>query len=75
MLSEGWGIDANPHNNPVYLMNERPSPSAVFGISVPPSGLSGLIRRLAFRYNGNRYRHWLPLLLAGPGAGRRRRAR
>ena len=43
---------------------ERPSPSAVFGTTVPPSGLSGLIRRVAFRYSENRYRHWLPLLLA-----------
>lgn len=89
---KGWGVDADPHNNPVYPMNERaegatperefarpplqpvevellqtierPSPSAVFGTSVPPSGLSGMIRRLAFRYSENRYRHWLPLLLA-----------
>lgn len=89
---KGWGVDADPHNNPVYPMNERaegaspereyarppqqpadvellqtterPSPSAVFGTTVPPAGLSGLIRRFAFKYSENRYRHWLPLLLA-----------
>ncbi|WP_375415961.1 hypothetical protein [uncultured Hymenobacter sp.] len=89
---KGWGIDADPHNNPVYPMNERAegstpgrnyerppqqpvdvellqtieraSPSAVFGTTVPPSGLSGLIRRFAFKYSENRYRHWLPLLVA-----------
>jgi hypothetical protein len=31
---------------------------------VPPSGLSGAIRRFAFRYSENSYLHWLPLLLA-----------
>jgi hypothetical protein len=36
----------------------------VLGNSVTPSGLSGMIRRFAFRYSENRYRHWLPLLLA-----------
>jgi hypothetical protein len=31
---------------------------------VPPSGLSGVIRRFAFKYSENSYLHWLPLLLA-----------
>ncbi len=89
---KGWGIDADPHNNPSYPIkhrtngehagyvrpdlpqqpetvevlhsNERPNLTAVFGTSAPPSGLSGMIRRLAFRYSENEYRHWLPLLLA-----------
>lgn len=43
---------------------ERPSVSSVFGTSSPPSGLSGRIRRYAFRYSENHYGHWLPLLLA-----------
>ena len=43
---------------------ERPKPSAVFGTSAPPSGLSGIIRRLAFRFSESEYGHWLPLLLA-----------
>jgi hypothetical protein len=43
---------------------ERPNVTAVFGTSVPPSGLSGVIRRFAFRYSENSYLHWLPLLLA-----------
>lgn len=30
--------------------NERPNVTAVFGTSVPPSGLSGMIRRIAFKY-------------------------
>ena len=88
----GWGVDADPKNDPTYPMKnrtddeqtgyswerptqqpvdievlqsiERPNVSAVFGTSVPPSGLSGKIRRYAFRYSENHYGHWLPLLLA-----------
>jgi len=89
---KGWGIDADPKNDPTYPMkhrtneehkgyswerptlqpvdvevlhsNERPNVTAVFGTSVPPSGLSGMIRRFAFNYSENSYLHWLPLLLA-----------
>jgi hypothetical protein len=88
----GWGIDADPKNEPTYPMkkytgddhkrlnwerpplqpqtveilhsNERPNLTAVFGTSSPPSGLSGAIRRYAFKYSEDRYLHWLPLLLA-----------
>lgn len=88
----GWGMDADPENEPTYPMknytgddhkrinyerpvqqppsveilqsNERPSMTAVFGTSVPPSGLSGAIRRYAFKHSEDRYRHWLPLILA-----------
>jgi hypothetical protein len=88
----GWGIDADPKNEPTYPMknytgddhqrlnwerpelqapdveilhsNERPGPSAVFGTTSPPSGLSGAVRRYAFRHSENEYLHWLPLLLA-----------
>lgn len=44
--------------------NERPAYSAVFGTSSPPSGLSGMIRRYAFKHSEDRYRHWIPLILA-----------
>jgi hypothetical protein len=88
----GWGIDADPENEPTYPMknytgedhnrinyeradqqpidvellmtNERPAVTRVFGTSVPPSGLSGMIRRYAFKHSEDRYRHWLPLILA-----------
>jgi hypothetical protein len=43
---------------------ERPNITAVFGTSVPPNGLSGVIRRFAFKYSESSYLHWLPLLLA-----------
>jgi hypothetical protein len=43
---------------------ERPNLTAVFGTSTPPKGLSGMIRRYAFKFSENDYNHWLPLLLA-----------
>jgi hypothetical protein len=48
----------------VLHSNERPNVSAVFGTSTPPSGLSGMLRRLAFRFSESSYGHWLPLMLA-----------
>ena len=88
----GWGMDADPENEPTYPMknytgddhnriryersaqqpeevellmsNERPEMTRVFGTSVPPSGLSGMIRRYAFKHSEDRYRHWIPLILA-----------
>lgn len=89
---KGWGIDADPKNDPTYPMKqrsddvkrgynwerppqqpmtvevlhsiERPNLTATFGTSVPPSGLSGRIRRKAFEYSENSYAHWVPLILA-----------
>lgn len=89
---KGWGIDADPKNDPTYPMKnrqiaikrgyswnrpeqqpinqevlhsiERPNVTSVFGTSVPPSGLSGAIRRFAFTQSENSYLHWLPLILA-----------
>src|ERR671912_2301308 len=89
---KGWGVDADPKNDPTYPMknrnngehagyswerptqqptsvevlhsNERPNVSAAFGTSTPPAGLSGMIRRAAFKYSESSYGHWLPLMLA-----------
>ena len=86
----GWGVDANPRNDPTYpyrdrshdegLTNawERPAQQAseveilesiehvrrpaVFGTSTPPSGLSGMIRRAAFRWSESNWLHWLMLM-------------
>ena len=86
----GWGVDADPENDPTYpyrdragdhgLSNdwERPSQQqsdvellrsiehshmpAVYGTATPPSGLSGMIRRLAFRYSESHWGHWLMLM-------------
>lgn len=51
-------------NVEILHSNERFNVTAVFGTSVPPNGLSGIIRRFAFRYGESSYGHWLPLILA-----------
>lgn len=43
---------------------ERPNIPAVFGTSVPPKGLSGMIRRTAFKYSESSFGRWVPLILA-----------
>lgn len=64
---EGYNWE-RPPQQPVDVevlhSNERPNVTAVFGTSAPPSGLSGKIRRYAFRYSESSYGHWLPLMLA-----------
>ncbi|MGC1240800.1 MAG: hypothetical protein WA874_04385 [Chryseosolibacter sp.] len=89
---EGWGIDADPENDPTYPMkhytgadhdrlnyerapqqtrkeevlysNERPGITRVFGTSSPPSGVSGMLRRYAFKFSEGSAGHWMTLLLA-----------
>jgi hypothetical protein len=53
-----------PVNIEVLHSIERPNLTAVFGTSVPPSGLSGAIRRFGFKYSENTFTHWLSLLFA-----------
>ena len=53
-----------PVNTEILRSIERPNVTSVFGTSTPPSGLSGVIRRIAFRYSESSYGHWLPLILA-----------
>ena len=86
----GWGVDADPANDPTYPYRDRSKDDgpgmnwarppvqrsdveilqsvehlrrpAVFGTSTPPSGLSGMIRRAAFRYSESHWLHWLMLM-------------
>ena len=72
-LVTGWGVDADPNNDPTYPMkrhtgmehdgyswdrppqqeaevevlhsSERPNLAATFGETIPPAGVSGMIRR------------------------------
>ena len=88
----GWGVDANPENDPTYPIKERngadyerlnyekppqqpvtvevlhsierPGITRVFGTSTPLKGLSGMIRRYAFKYSESTYAHWVPLVMA-----------
>lgn len=88
----GWGVDADPENDPAYPMrhaeemetrgldwqrpaiqqsavevlqsiehNRRP---AVTGTSTPPQGLSGMVRRAAFKRSESDWFHWLMLMSA-----------
>ncbi|HLO90096.1 MAG TPA: hypothetical protein VK172_02920 [Lentimicrobium sp.] len=43
---------------------ERPNVTAVFGTSVPPRGLSGIIRNFAFKFSESSYTRWIPLVMA-----------
>ena len=56
--------EQQPANIEILKSNERPTLTAVFGTSTPPSGLSGVIRRYAFKHSEDRYRHWIPLIIA-----------
>lgn len=59
--------DESEHQQPrvkIHHSTERPGITPVFGTSTPPSGLSGKMRDVAFRYSENDLRHWLILLAA-----------
>ncbi len=88
----GWGVDADPENDPTYPMRdrsredkggmnwarptqqeetvevlqsiERNNLPAVFGTSTPPRGVSGMIRRQAFKFSESEWAHWLMLMAA-----------
>ncbi|VWX62474.1 conserved hypothetical protein [Burkholderiales bacterium 8X] len=56
--------EPQPQRIEVLCSTERPNMTPVFGTSSPPRGLSGSLRRYAFRHSENDLRHWLVLLLA-----------
>ena len=59
--------DELEHQQPsvkVFHSTERPGLTPVYGTTAPPKGVSGMIRRAAFRYSENDMRHWMLLLLA-----------
>ena len=88
----GWGMDADPENDPTYPMKhwngmdhnrinyerppqqpvdreilrsiERPTITRVFGTSVTPTGVSGMLRRYAYKFSEANATHWMTLILA-----------
>lgn len=46
------------------LSNSSIAESALHGTSVTPSGLSGMLRRLAFSYSGSNFGQWFPLIFS-----------
>lgn len=57
-------IPQQPEQIEVFVSPERPGITPLFGTDVPPKGLSGMIRRLAYKLTENDIRHWLLLLVA-----------
>lgn len=57
-------LPQQPERVEVLVSPERPGVTQLFGTAQPPAGLSGMIRRLAFKSTENDLRHWLLLLLA-----------
>jgi len=53
-----------PDNVEVLRSTEHNRRPAVVGTSTPPSGLSGVIRREAFKRSEGKWSHWLMLLAA-----------
>lgn len=52
-----------PHTK-VHLSNEHPNLTPAFGATVPPRGLSGMLRDYAYEYGEATNRHWMTLILA-----------
>lgn len=48
----------------ILVSSEHKKMPPIFGTACPPHGLSGILRRLAFKYSEGRKVHWLVLLLA-----------
>ncbi|WP_288817517.1 hypothetical protein [uncultured Gordonia sp.] len=58
-----WTVpEDQPERQPRERSNEHAFLPPVFGTSTPPRGLSGMIRRSAYRYSEGRAAHWLILL-------------
>lgn len=57
-----------PEDQPVHMeifhSTERAGITPIFGTSAPPAGISGRLRRVAYKLSENDIRHWLLLLLA-----------
>jgi hypothetical protein len=57
-------IEQQAESVEVLVSPERPGITPLFGTAQPPSGVSGMIRRAAYKMTENDVRHWLMLLLA-----------
>jgi hypothetical protein len=53
-----------PQHMEILVSPERPHITPLFGTSVPPQGLSGMLRRAAFKLTENDVRHFMLLLMA-----------
>jgi hypothetical protein len=56
--------ERQPETRPREMSIEHKFLTPVFGTSTPPSGLSGVMRKYAYKYSEGRAAHWLILLAA-----------
>jgi hypothetical protein len=56
--------EQQPETVEVLVSRERPHITPLFGSPNPPRGVSGMLRRAAFKETENDMRHWLLLMLA-----------
>jgi hypothetical protein len=62
-LTKNWERPPQQESNVEILQSiEHIRRPAVFGTSTPPSGVSGMIRRSAFRWSESNWIHWLLLM-------------
>jgi hypothetical protein len=57
-------LPQQPENVEILVSTERPGITPIFGTVQPPKGVSGMMRRLAFKWSENDLRRWLLLLAA-----------
>ena len=57
-------LPQQPENVEVLVSTERPGITPIFGTVQPPTGLSGAIRRVAYKWSENDLRRWLLLIAA-----------
>lgn len=65
-LPNGPIAEPKPQRSHVEVLHstERAGLTPLYGTPLPPAGLNGSLRRVAFRYSENDLRHWLILLAA-----------
>lgn len=57
-------LPQQPENVEILVSTERPGITPIFGTVQPPKGLSGAIRRVAYKWSENDLRRWLLLIAA-----------
>ena len=67
----GWGVDRDPHSRPGYPLDQEHHVAfdtvqgqAPYTVTVPLKGLSGAIRRAAYKAPDWKPRRWMMLLIA-----------
>lgn len=56
--------ERQPVEGPVLMRPGLTRPTPVFNTALPPKGVSGALRRAAYKIPDHRVRHWLILMLA-----------